>query len=296
MCSPFAQATIWSPTTRRRCSTPGTNCSTTTVCSRRPSPEAIGKARSISSRVKRFRNTPRPWFPSAGLTTTGRPTACAASHASSTDDTTRPRGTGTPAAASTSFVSCLLTAMPSAIDDVRSVTAVQIRRWRMPWPNCTMLSRPSRRQGMPRAAAARTISIVPGPTQTSSASSVRRSNSGARSGRSPARPRSRIAAASRRQASASTGSWASRTIRNRPVSPACITPRNVVAGGRAWVCSVSAICPSSRGQSSRMDVWSDDSGVNTPKSPRRCGRAASIRAKAAANAAGCGAASRTVAS
>ena len=240
MCSPLAQATIRSPTTKRRCSTPGTNCSTTTVCSRRPSLEATGKARSISSRQERFKNTPRPWFPSAGLTTTGTPTACAVSQASAADETTRPRGTGTPAAASTSFVSCLSTAMPSAIDDVRSVTAVQIRRWRMPWPNCTMLSRPSRRQGMPRAAAARTISIVPGPTQTSSASSVRRSMAGVRSGGSPVSSPSRIAAASRRQASASTGSWASRTIRNNPGSPAGITRRNAVAGGRACDWSASA--------------------------------------------------------
>jgi hypothetical protein len=61
---------------------------------------AVGqaKAASMSACWRRSRATPRPWLPSLGLTTTGRPMSWAASQASAALATTWPSGTGTPQA------------------------------------------------------------------------------------------------------------------------------------------------------------------------------------------------------
>src|SRR3989344_5252575 len=73
--------------------------------------------------------TPRPWLPSEGLTTTGRPMSWAASQASSGLLTTWPSGMGTPQDLSRLLVRSLSLAMPSAMALVNSVSAVQMRRW-----------------------------------------------------------------------------------------------------------------------------------------------------------------------
>ena len=91
------------------------------------------------SRVVRLVATPRPWLPYCGLTTTGTPISSAAAQASSASATGRPSGTGTPTACSSVRVSCLSWAIASAMALVRSVSAVQMRRWWTPWPSCTRL-------------------------------------------------------------------------------------------------------------------------------------------------------------
>ena len=56
----------------------------------------------------------------------------AAAIASSMLATTSPSGTGTPQEASSDLVRSFSLAMPSAMAGVRSVSAVQMRRWRAP--------------------------------------------------------------------------------------------------------------------------------------------------------------------
>ena len=104
-----------------------------------------------------------PWLPSLGLTATGKPMSSAASQASAALATMRPSGTGTPTAAIRRLVRSLSRAMPSAIALVRSVSAVQMRCWRLPWPSCTRLPSLSRTCGMRRSVAEATICAVLGP-------------------------------------------------------------------------------------------------------------------------------------
>ncbi|KAG1171231.1 hypothetical protein G6F35_017109 [Rhizopus arrhizus] len=97
--SPAAAATMRLPTTSKRCSLPST---------------------------KRSTITPLP------SSTATRPMSSAASQASSSLRTRRPSGTGTPQVDSSSLVRSLSREIPSAMALVRSVSAVQIRRWAEP--------------------------------------------------------------------------------------------------------------------------------------------------------------------
>jgi hypothetical protein len=65
--------------------------------------------------------------------------------------TMRPSGTGTPQEASRVLVRSLSREMLSAMAEVESVSAVQMRRWRAPWPSCTRLPSFRRMKGMPRS-------------------------------------------------------------------------------------------------------------------------------------------------
>ena len=82
-------------------------------------------------RVIRFSDTPRPWLPSTGLTTTGRPMSCGffpgrfarCARRCLPAPARRRRRAGV-------LVRSLSLAMPSPMALVRSVSAVQMRRWR----------------------------------------------------------------------------------------------------------------------------------------------------------------------
>ena len=118
-------------------------------CTSLPCRSATAQAASTSACVRRSSETPRPWLPSVGLTTTGRPMSCAASQASAGLAATWPSGTGTPTAPEQASWSgpcrwrCL-----RRWRWCRSVSAVQMRRWRRPWPSCTRLPSFSRMCGM----------------------------------------------------------------------------------------------------------------------------------------------------
>ena len=176
--SPRVAATTLPPTTSKRCSWPGMKRSTITS---EPSFSAATKASRTSCSVFRFSDTPRAWLPSEGLTTTGRPMLSAASQASSAVSTVSPAGTGTPAAPSSCLVRSLSREMPSAMALVRSVSAVQMRRWAAPWPSWTRLPSFRRREGIERSAAASTMQAVLGPRQRRSTRSLSLAMTGAKS-------------------------------------------------------------------------------------------------------------------
>ena len=81
--------------------------------------------------------TPRPWLPSSGLTTHGKPSFFAAATASSSVPTTSERGTGRPAESRSRLVRLLSDAMSTAMADVREVIVARIRCWWTPWPSWT---------------------------------------------------------------------------------------------------------------------------------------------------------------
>ena len=81
--------------------------------------------------------TPRPWLPSSGLSATGKPILPAAAAASSGERTTDARGTGTPVAARSWFVSFLSDAVSTAIELVLLVMVARMRCWWTPWPSWT---------------------------------------------------------------------------------------------------------------------------------------------------------------
>ena len=169
--SPRAAATTLSPTTSKRCSSPRTKRSTMTWL---PSASATRQAASISAWLFRSRATPLPWLPSLGLMTTGRPMSWAIAQACSGLSTMRPSGMGTPHCASSRLVRSLSREMLSATALVRSVSAVQMRRWCEPWPSCTRLPSVRRMDGMPRWAAASTMLAVLGPRHSRSARALSR--------------------------------------------------------------------------------------------------------------------------
>ncbi len=165
--------------------------------------------------------TPRPWLPNCGLTTTGKPISSAAAQASSGPLTAHPMGTGTPATRSRLRVSSLSWATSSAIAPVWSVSAVRIRRCLTPQPSRTRLPSLSRRNGMPRARAARTMDPVLGPKRTSLATSRSASRRGFSPGSigSPRASRKSNSRAVSRQARPSFSSSHSTTTRQIPGSP-----------------------------------------------------------------------------
>ena len=71
--------------------------------------------------------TPRPWLPSSGFIATGNPMRVAAATAASAVRTVSARGTGTPVAASSLFVSFLSEAMSTPSDPVSEVIVARMR-------------------------------------------------------------------------------------------------------------------------------------------------------------------------
>ena len=118
-----------------------------------------------SSSVVRFTETPRPWLPSTGLTTTGKPMRLAAVTASSASRTWRCFGTGRPRSASRRVQSSLSEAISTAVCEVWLVSAASMRFWYLPWPTWIRLASFSRSQGMSRASAALTSASAEGPSE-----------------------------------------------------------------------------------------------------------------------------------
>ena len=113
----------------------------------------------------------------------------AAATAPSASRTTSERGTGTPVAASSRFVSFLSEAMSTPSDPVRLVIVARIRFWWTPWPSWTSDCSLSRIEGMSRSAASSRIAWVEGPNAGRSASRMSRSSSA---------PKSKVGSASTR--------------------------------------------------------------------------------------------------
>ena len=104
---------------------------------RRDSLSAVAKPARTSSSDCRSRHTPRPWLPSRGLTTTGKPTLRAAATAASAVRTVSCLGTGRPAEASRRVVMSLSLAMSTARAPVLEVIVARIRCAWTPWPSWT---------------------------------------------------------------------------------------------------------------------------------------------------------------
>jgi hypothetical protein len=120
-------------------------------------------------------------LPSSGFVTTGNPIRWAAPSASSSVRTISPRGTGSPAAASSRRVMSLSPAMSTASEDVFDVIVARIRCWNRPQPSWTSEASLSRMNGMSRLAASSRIACVDGPNARRSASRMRRSSSARKS-------------------------------------------------------------------------------------------------------------------
>ena len=107
--------------------------------------------------------TPRPWLPSSGFIATGKPMRVAAATAASALRTTSARGTGTPVAASSRFVSFLSDAMSTPSEPVPLVIVARMRFWWTPCPSWTSDCSLRRIEGMSRNAASSRIACVEGP-------------------------------------------------------------------------------------------------------------------------------------
>ena len=137
---------------------------------------APGRRHGPAPRERRSRWTPRPWLPSSGLTTHGKPSRFATATASSSVVTTSARGTGRPALSSSRLVRLLSDAMSTPIALVFDVIVARIRCWWTPWPNCTSEWRSSRMNGMSRLTASSISAWVDGPNAWRSASRISRSS------------------------------------------------------------------------------------------------------------------------
>ena len=98
---------------------------------------AIGNAARSSSSLTRLMQTPRPWLPSSGLSTQGKPIRSAARTAASSLRTVSCFGTGRPAAESSRVVRSLSEAMSTAIAEVAEVIVARIRLAWTPCPSWT---------------------------------------------------------------------------------------------------------------------------------------------------------------
>ncbi len=202
--------------------------------------------------------TPRPWLPSSGLSATGKPMRRAAATAASPLRTTSERGTGTPVAASSRFVSFLSDAMSTPSDPVRLVIVARIRFWWIPWPSCTSDWSLSRIDGMSRRAASSRMACVDGPKadrsarRISASRSAAKSKSGSASTRWLTRRTASLPAATPTVSSAyeyTTWYWP-----GSPVPRVLPRPTSVPASRWSWRAMCSATCPTqvpSRSRSSK---------------------------------------------
>ncbi len=138
------------------------NDSTTTV-PRLDSSRAISNEARTSSSSLRSRQTPRPWLPSNGFTTTGYPIRRATDTAWSAVRTASALGTGRPADPRSLVVSSLSPAMSTASAEVFDVIVARMRWAWTPCPSCTREYWFSRCQGMSRDTASSRIAWVLGP-------------------------------------------------------------------------------------------------------------------------------------
>ena len=159
---------------------PVTNDSTITQ-PRRDWSLAIGKASRTSSSFCRSRQTPRPWLPSSGLTTTGKPIRLATVAAWSAVRTDSCLGTGSPAAPSSRVVRSLSEAMSTAIELVSEVIVARMRLAWTPCPSCTSECLFSRIHGMSRETASSMIACVDGPNAVRCARRMNVSSSSSKS-------------------------------------------------------------------------------------------------------------------
>ena len=111
---------------------------------RRDCASATTKASRTSSSRMRSRQTPRPWLPSSGLSTTGNPIRRAEATAPSAERTVSCFGTGSPADARSLVVMSLSPAMSTASALVFEVMVARMRCWWTPWPSWTRLALLSR--------------------------------------------------------------------------------------------------------------------------------------------------------
>ncbi len=171
---------------------------------RRDCSSAIGNASRTSSSSCRLRQTPRPWLPSSGLTTTGKPIRRAAATALSALRTDSCLGTGSPAAPSSLVVRSLSEAMSTAIELVSEVIVARIRLAWTPWPSWTREYWLSRIHGMSRLTASSMMAWVEGPNAVRSARMMKLSSSPSQSNSGSAWTRWLTSRAARRPAASPT--------------------------------------------------------------------------------------------